>query len=435
MRATGVRLSSVALKALALLVFLGGIAAATYGVQQQLGGGDVGRGAGLRFDAARAELNATPGHDVTFVVVVQNRGSNALDVVVRAEGDGAEGASPTTRVPAAAQVAAFVTVDVPDAIGVGEHALDVRLEAPDGGLLRQREDALTLRILGDAPGFGDGTTASLLYVGRFADSGRVFNTNDPVLIPLSFPKADDYQASEGALPVEGGAGAGVVEGFYEGLVGIQPGESRTFTIPPEKAYGNATEEQEVDRVERLDREFDLALRTDSVARATFDEYMTETSQGAKAAGEFFVFEQGPNRWPYRVVSIDEQDVEYRLAVEPGQSYTLYPFWTNASEVVAVNDTHAKFRTTPQTPVGETFTMRSYWPNMTRLESVGDEEIVVRHSPTVGMKYTEPATQVQAEREVTVKEVRDDAIVLSTPSTNPLAGRTLTFDVLALSLTQ
>lgn len=68
-----------------------------------------------------------------------------------------------------------------------------------------------------AAGIGD--TVRIHYTGRL-DDGRTFDS------------------SEGREPIEFTLGAGqVIPGFERAILGMQPGETRTFTIPAEEAYG------------------------------------------------------------------------------------------------------------------------------------------------------------------------------------------------------
>ncbi len=52
-----------------------------------------------------------------------------------------------------------------------------------------------------------------------------------------------FDSSTGREPIEFVIGTGsVVPGFEEAVVGMEPGESKSAAIPPEKAYGEAREE-------------------------------------------------------------------------------------------------------------------------------------------------------------------------------------------------
>lgn len=425
-----------ALKLVALVVFLGAIAGATYGVQVVLGDGTLSQS--VNAEPVRGTLNATGGHAVTYAVLVHNRGDADLDVRVGVSGLGATGESDVRTAPANGATVLFVPLQVPQDASQGEHALDLVIRDGEGNVLREREGLLKLRVLGEAPGFAEGDSASVIYTGRLSATGRVFNTNDNALLDKPFPQTDNYRASPGLLGVTTVPRVSVVAGFYEGMLGMQPGESRTISFPPEKGYGNATIEEREERDERIDRAFELELETEAVARDVFDGYVAETGQGEGAgfeAGEVFVFTQGANRWPYRIEAINETTVTYTLAVQVGERYTLYPFWENGSEVASVNETHATFVTTPTTGEGETFTARSHWEGMTEVKEVTETEIVMRHSPPVGHQYEVSQGSFQPPRRYTVTEVTEEEIVVVTPSTNPLAGQDLTFDVLLVELTK
>lgn len=427
--------SGVLLKGAALVVFLGLMGGAAYGVQAFLGG-DVEAALALHPTAPRNSLNATAGATVTFPVVLENRGEVARTAVLRAVGQGIDETSPVAIVPARGNATAFLTFQVPAGASPGERAVNVRVEDESGTLVRESVGLLRIRVLGPAVGFQDGDSALVRYTGRLAASGKVFDTNDPVVGRLNVPSTDTYSPSTQPLPIESRPEPSVIAGFFEGLLGMQPGESRTVTFPPEKGYGGATTTTPLDRVDELDREFPLPLRNDSVARNVFDQYVDESGQGAGSdyeAGDVFRFEQGANRWPYRIVSIDESEVEYTLAVQPGENYTLYPFWEGASAVITVNETHALFRTTPTQAVGEALTLRSYWPEMSTLTSVNATSIVVTHSPPVGFKFQLPATQFERAREATVSELTDAEVIIAVASPNPLAGQALTFDIELLEI--
>jgi peptidylprolyl isomerase len=66
-------------------------------------------------------------------------------------------------------------------------------------------------------------------------------------------KLDDgsvFDSSEGSSPLEFTLGQGqVIPGFDRGVVGMEPGESRTLNIPVDQAYGP----QQADRMFEIDR--------------------------------------------------------------------------------------------------------------------------------------------------------------------------------------
>lgn len=53
----------------------------------------------------------------------------------------------------------------------------------------------------------------------------------------------EFDSSEGRAPLEFLVGEGVViRGFEEAVIGLEPGDSVTVTVPPEGAYGERIEE-------------------------------------------------------------------------------------------------------------------------------------------------------------------------------------------------
>ena len=429
---------STPVKALAFVVFIAAIAGATYGVQVYLGD-NVVQGAPVGVQPARATLNGTAGHTATYALTLENRGD--AQQAFSAQVLGAEGAvlgevRNVTLAPGASATA-FVPVSVPATQAPGDAPLTVVLLDAEGQELRRREGALTLRVLPPAsPGFAPGETAVVLYTGRIADSGRVFNTNDPALQNLNFPRTETYRFSPGTFTVETDPRPTVVQGFYEALLGMQPGESRTVTFPPEKGYGNATQEEVIERERTLERRETLELPEAPLSMTSFAEYLNGTEQGTPdqyEVGSFVVSERNGERLRYRVIEKTEEGVTLRLHVEVGETYTIYDFWPNASRVESVNETSATFLTTPTTAEGEPFTFFPYWPDASRVVRMDDDTIVVRHDPTEGLKYTQAQGQFQPPTSYTVVRVTDTEIVVSTPSQNPLAGRALTFDILLLNV--
>jgi peptidylprolyl isomerase len=73
----------------------------------------------------------------------------------------------------------------------------------------------------------NGDKVSVQYEGKL-DNGQVF---------------DSTQAGEQSKPLEFEVGSGqVIKGFDEAVVGMEQGQEKEFTIPPEKAYGERREE-------------------------------------------------------------------------------------------------------------------------------------------------------------------------------------------------
>jgi len=85
-----------------------------------------------------------------------------------------------------------------------------------------------------------GDAVTLEYTGRLDDS-TVFDTSrEDVAAEAGLAEAQPEREFT-PLTVEVGAEQ-VIDGMDEGLVGLEAGETATLTIPPEKAYGEWSEE-------------------------------------------------------------------------------------------------------------------------------------------------------------------------------------------------
>jgi FKBP-type peptidyl-prolyl cis-trans isomerase 2 len=116
-----------------------------------------------------------------------------------------------------------------------------------------------------------GDTVTLEYVGRL-DDGTVFDTSrEDVATEEGLAQQQPDREYE-PLTVEVGAGQ-LIEGLEEELVGMEVGDTETVTIPPEKAYGERTDE----RVAEYEAaEFDEMLQGADVVEGMH----VQTQQGA-----------------------------------------------------------------------------------------------------------------------------------------------------------
>lgn len=84
----------------------------------------------------------------------------------------------------------------------------------------------------------NGDTISVNYVGKLED-GTIFDTS---LKEIAI-EAGKYNQMRNYEPLTFTVGAGqMIKGFDEGVVGMQVGEEKTLTIPPEEAYGEYRQE-------------------------------------------------------------------------------------------------------------------------------------------------------------------------------------------------
>jgi FKBP-type peptidyl-prolyl cis-trans isomerase 2 len=79
-----------------------------------------------------------------------------------------------------------------------------------------------------------GDSIHLTYTGRLAD-GQVFDTSDEQTAQINgvFVEGRRY----GPLSTQVGSGT-IIQGLDRNLIGMEEGEAKEITIPPEEAYGN-----------------------------------------------------------------------------------------------------------------------------------------------------------------------------------------------------
>lgn len=92
-----------------------------------------------------------------------------------------------------------------------------------------------------------GDTVTVEYTGRLED-GTVFDTTDNDVAEEA-GLADDDERGFDPLTVDVGSGE-LIDGFEDALIGLEPGEETSATIPPEQAYGERSE----DAVREYERE-------------------------------------------------------------------------------------------------------------------------------------------------------------------------------------
>ncbi len=93
----------------------------------------------------------------------------------------------------------------------------------------------------------NGDIVRVEYIGRFQESGDVFDTSREDVAEEEDILNNDRQYQ----PLEFTAGSGeVVEGFDEGVIGMEVGSSKEIVVPPEKGYGEHSD----DMIREYDRE-------------------------------------------------------------------------------------------------------------------------------------------------------------------------------------
>ncbi len=93
---------------------------------------------------------------------------------------------------------------------------------------------------------GQGDDVSVEFVGRLED-GTVFDTTREEIAQEHGLAEGPPEREYGTVTVEIGAGE-IIEGIENALIGGEEGDEATFTVPPEKGYG----EPDDDHVEEYD---------------------------------------------------------------------------------------------------------------------------------------------------------------------------------------
>lgn len=116
----------------------------------------------------------------------------------------------------------------------------------------------------------EGDSVTISYVGRL-DDGTVFDTSDEQL--AREVGVDEEYPERSFKPLEVKLGSDrIIEGLEEELAGMEVGDEKTLTIPPEKAYGRHTD----DRVAEYNRgEFEEMIGD----RDLVDGFEVETNDG------------------------------------------------------------------------------------------------------------------------------------------------------------
>lgn len=373
------------------------------------------------------------GRAFTVPYTLLNSGSNDADlrlVVTDALGATFRASDAAHALGSFEENAGWLTLEVPANAAPGDHLLEIAAVDADGARLGAA--TVTVRVLAAEGGVAAGERVGVWYVGRFED-GRIFRTNVQAIAEGPWPKAPGFRADPAWTPfvVAAGPATDTVPGLGVAVVGLHPGETRTVVVPPEDGYGPEWFNQTVPRDVELRREAVVPLPVRTIQRATWERHITTTGQGdpgSYAANDTFEIYDELNTYLARLVSLTPQSVAYRFELNLGEKYTFFGFWPNASEVVALNETTAVLRTTPNTEPDERFTYFRPWPNMTYVKSIDDETIVIRSDVPEGFVYDVPGAEGQPDTRLRVARLTDTEIVVETRNPEDLAGRTLVFDV-------
>lgn len=144
------------------------------------------------------------------IVAVLALGAVVLIAWIGGAFSGDDEADSTTTVPATLATTTTIAFETPD-----KPEVELPAEIPT-------ELQVTTLIEGEGPEAADGDTVTVHYVGVLSEDGTEF---------------DNSYDRGSPLPVVLGSG-GVIDGWEQGLVGVQAGERVQLDIPAELAYGD-----------------------------------------------------------------------------------------------------------------------------------------------------------------------------------------------------
>jgi FKBP-type peptidyl-prolyl cis-trans isomerase 2 len=231
----------------------------------------------------------------------------------------------------------------------------------------------------------EGDCADVNYIGRYASNNTIFDTsytypeNKSGGTPLKVFITNDTNATS----PKAGYTAGIIEGFREGLIGMEEGQSKIIgPIPPEKAYGkNKLTEGAIFTTQYL--AFGMN-QTVIVTNYTSENLSLKWIQ-MENLGNFTM--------PQLVIKNLQSENETEMIVYPPPYY----IWKNATSIINITDTNVTVRTTPTkstnlskvvTPVQYGEKQMMIFPNSTTA-IWNDTKITVVCSPIIGQNYTFP----------------------------------------------
>lgn len=380
------------------------------------------------------ELAITAGHEIDLPVIVQNVGTREVTTRLRVRGLGpiepAEAREPIRLAPGESR-GAFLTIAVARGVEPGEHILDIYAVVH---ALEAANASVNLAILADAPAFGTGDKAWVRWTGRLTN-GEIFGTNVLTDWYHGFARTPYFRPSPGDLLVETGAKSNVVPGFWKGMLGMQEGESRSFTIPAREAFGDTAVREYANRTTAVSRSKSVPVTVMTWPIATFEQEMRASGQGEAgnfSVGDTFNSQYEHNLWRFTIQSLDAQIVTFVPTPLIGSRVTSNLAWPGGAEVVNVDAEKIEFYLTPTIAVGENFTFHAHWPHASAIVSMDNSTILVRHSPPVGLRYALRGEEGEPRHRVEGLEERRIEITTHR-SENPLAGEPLRFDVQLVQL--
>jgi len=225
--------------------------------------------------------------------------------------------------------------------------------------------------------------ADVNYIGRFASNNSVFDSsyNDTTNKTGGIPLKIFASYNKTATSPKSGYTAGMIEGFMDGIIGMQEGQTKTIgPIPPEKAYG--TNKFGVGSIFTSQYLAFGMNQTVEVTNYTSENLSVRWIQ-MENLGNFTM--------PQLVINNLQSTNETEMVVYPPPYY----IWENCSSITKITDTNVTVRTTPTKSTNLSKEVKDVrygekqmliFPNATTA-SWDNTTITVVCSPIVGQNYT------------------------------------------------
>ncbi len=158
---------------------------------------------------------------------------------------------------------------------------------------------------------------------RIYEEERIFDSSREVTDPtiITFTERDRGE------PFQFTVGEGVIEGWNENIIGMQEGETKTFTVPPEKAYPEWSEDLIVD----IERDEKIPVY-EEIDMDTFSRrYGEEPNINMVVTDRFW-------SWDKTVISIEGEIVTMMHQPDEGETYQTYieGSWDWTTEVLSID---------------------------------------------------------------------------------------------------
>lgn len=249
-----------------------------------------------------------------------------------------------------------------------------------------------------------GDCVDVHYIGRYASNNSIFDTsyNDTTDKSGGSPLQVFVSTNSSETAFKDGY-TSVIEGFAEGLVGLEEGETKTIgPIPPEKAYGV---------IPKMGDLLDLT----ELAGINISYRIVQIIEDAMMPADYVPYFGSVNTTLYVI----REDWHY--IGEILNQTSPYLSWQDGSVATKINDTTLWGYTTPTTQVDEIFTwsyadpntgmITTYPENTSYISSINDSTIVVQNDPTVGEDII--LSSLYGSLTYTIENITEDKINTST----------------------